>query len=67
MTKLLLPLISLHLINGVYHITYKSPAGRTEKVEIREQYTNIRFDTEYDSEDYDPLSTTLHLSPGRLL
>lgn len=67
MIKLLLPLISLHLISGVYHVTYKSPAGKVETTQVREKYMNVKFDTEFDAEDYDPLSDTLHLSPGRLL
>jgi hypothetical protein len=65
MNKLLLPLISVTLINGFYHIIYTNASGGRQENQLREEYATVRFDTSFDSETYDPLSDTLHLSPGR--
>ena len=66
----LFPLIAIDLVlraGGLFYIIqYQSPQGKI-KQEIRQEYLNIRFDSFYNQESYDPLSNTVHLTPGRLI
>jgi phage pi2 protein 07 len=67
---LLFPLIAIDLVlragGFVYVLEYQAPQGKV-KQEIRQEYLNVKFDSFYNQETYDPLSNTVHLTPGRFI
>ena len=60
-------LVSAQLsVSGLWTIEYISPAAGICQDIVRAEYIDVRFDRDFNTEEYDDLGKVLHLTPARL-